>query len=94
MISRIKSIYLKWRDKQDLKDIQKLVNRVFRNEPIGGVVELNGKEYVVEDIQLSMRRGQIISRRTLFRAHATKRQRSAMRKLMIQQLQKSHTIDG
>lgn len=93
MIEKIKTMYLKWRDEQDLKDIQKLIKRVFRNEPIGGVVEVAGKEYVVEDIVLSMRKNQITSRRTLLKNYATRRQRGAMREAM-EKMKRTVLIDG
>lgn len=94
MIRKLKAMYLRWRDEQDLKDIQRLIRRVFRNEPIGSVVELNGKKYVIEDITLSMRKNMISSKRTLFRSYATQRQRSAMNKLMNERLQKTPSTYG
>lgn len=90
-IKELKTRYRVWNDNRKLMLIRKLILQVFAKELPGNVIRLKGREFVIEDIVLSLRKNEIKSKRTPLDKFSTRKQRGAI-KWQIEQLKRKNEI--
>lgn len=85
MISTIKAFFKKQkqkriarRDQRKLVLIRRLIIEVVRAELPGNIILHNGKEKVVQDVVISLRKNELKVQRTLLSNSFTKKQRAAL----------------
>lgn len=77
-LNRVKKTQRMRRDKRKLVLIRKLIIEVVGNELPGNIILHNGREVVIQDVTVSLRKNNLNVQRTLLGNTFTKRQRAAI----------------